>query len=653
MENNNMTWYIGLDKDSPAFKFANDESKSIRVVAGPGTGKSFGLRRRVAKLLEQGVDPKRILTVTFTRTAAQDLKSELSEIGVEGAENVVAKTLHSFCFAMLNSKSIIQSTGRYPRPMLEHELNPMLYDLSDEFGGKKDKEKILKAFEAVWARLQNETPNCQSSEMDKKFEQEIMLWLSKHQSMLFGEMIRESYKYLHHNPHCNERKMFDHVLVDEYQDLNKAEQSVIDYLAINGNIAVIGDDDQSIYSFKHAHPDGIREFTQTHTPCNSIDFEQCRRCPTQVVNMASKLISNNTNRTLGDLKPFDNNANGIIKIVQFNNLDNEIRGITNAIKKQITDGKIQPQDVLVLVPVRKIGYKVRTALVSMDVNAKSYFRETALRSDKAKKILAQINILANPNDLVAWRYLLGAGSADFSKTSYRKIYDYAIKNNMDTITVLEKIASGEITCINHINQFVGKFKITKDELLQFKTRYNLDRSSLRDIIDNDDEENSDFRNIILSTIDEIGLMEDEDINKWFEKLYSSIVECVSYPQEIKEQDHVRIMSLHASKGLSAKFVVVMSCIDELLPRIDHDMMAGEIQLNIEEQRRLFYVAVTRCKCTSDYNGTLIISSFSNIMGSEALQIGLKINRRPFDNISVKASRFIAEFGETAPDTIAI
>ena len=247
-----MSWNTGLDKNSAAYKFAADNSRVIRVVAGPGTGKSFGLQRRVARLLEQGQNPKKILAVTFTRTAAQDLKNEIQSIGVEGSEKVIAKTLHSFCFGLLNKKDIIENTGRFPRPMLEFEQKPMLYDINNAFGKLRDKQKRLQAFEAAWARLQSEEPGFPLDEIDKQFEREILSWLKKHKAMLFGEMIIETFHYLRNNPKCSERREFEHILVDEYQDLNKAEQAVIDLLASNCNLAIIGDDDQSIYSFKHA-----------------------------------------------------------------------------------------------------------------------------------------------------------------------------------------------------------------------------------------------------------------------------------------------------------------------------------------------------------------------------------------------------------------
>jgi len=645
-----MAWNDHLEPNSPAYNFALDPAKSLRVLAGPGTGKSFGLQKRVARLLEEGVDPKRILAVTFTRTAAQDLKSSISAVGVEGADEIIAKTLHSFCFSLLNKQAIIESTGRYPRPMLDHELKPMLHDLGKAFGGLRDKAKRLRAFEAIWARLQSETPGFELSEIDQLFERAVMDWLINHKSMLFGEMIRETYKYLRDNPQCYERSMFDHVLVDEYQDLNKAEQLVIDYLADKANIAVIGDDDQSIYSFKYAHPEGIREFSNTHNECGSIDFVECRRCPKKVVNMASELISNNTQRTLGALLPFDTNAEGNVQIIQFADLRSEIEGISTLIRRQIDDGKILPQDVLILVPVHKIGYRVRNSLVAKNVQAKSYFRESTLRTDEGKKLFSIINLLARPEDLVAWRYLLGVGSNDYRTKSYNRVLDYAREKNQSIISVLDKLESKQII-IPHTSSLIERYTTIKNEVYRIYQLISRDRETIISLIDEDDEENSDLRSVIVSVIEEIGLMENEEISVWFKKIYSLVVEHISFPQNVAEQDHVRIMTLHASKGLSAKFVVVMSCIDELLPRVDTDATQEEIRTQIEEQRRLFYVAITRCKCSTDYNGTLVISSFVRLPRNEALQINIAAS--PFAWRRVRASRFISEFRDTAPETISM
>lgn len=644
-----MSWDTNLEQNSAAYKFAADHSRTIRVLAGPGTGKSFGLQRRVARLLEEGENPRKILAVTFTRTAAQDLRDDIKAIGIVGSENVVAKTLHSFCFGLLNKRDIITRTGRYPRPMLEFEQKPMLYDISEKFGNLRDKQKRLNAFEAAWARLQSEEPGFPVKSEDKEFEREILHWLMIHKAMFFGEMIIETFHYLRNNPQCVEKHEFDHILVDEYQDLNKAEQAVIDLMSSNSNLAIIGDDDQSIYSFKYAHPDGIRNFPIAHPDCDVVDFDQCRRCPKHVVTMASRLISKNTNRTLGELHTFNKNQNGEVVLVQWKSLSDEIEGICKKVCSDITNNKISPEDVLILAPVRKIGYKIRDALVQRGINAKSYFRETAIGTDELRYNYSLLTLMANPNDMVALRFLLGYGSQDYRSKSYLKLLDYSIKSNISIFDVLNQMAAGSLKISNMTALIKRYLEITK-QIKDIKSVIKDNGDALIDLLAENTLVNNDFRSILTEAVNKAKEDQESSLETWLKKVQSYVLEKVSFPENTSEHDHVRIMSLHASKGLSAKYVIVMSAIDELIPRLDRESEIS-IENQIEEQRRLFYVAITRCKSSDNgYPGTLIISSFVGLPGNEALSINIPAN--PYSWRSVSASRFIRDFGETAPATIS-
>jgi UvrD/REP helicase N-terminal domain len=123
-----MPWDRDLDPKSPAYGIASSQTRFNRVVAGPGTGKSFALKRRVARLLEQGADPERILPVTFTNVAAEDLQREMLQIGVPGCENIRGSTLHSLCMRILSRQSVLDAPGRIPRPLNKFEIEPLLYD---------------------------------------------------------------------------------------------------------------------------------------------------------------------------------------------------------------------------------------------------------------------------------------------------------------------------------------------------------------------------------------------------------------------------------------------------------------------------------------------------------------------------------------------
>lgn len=138
-----MAWNDDLDKGTPAFNLASTDSHTVRAVAGPGSGKSFAIKRRVARLLETGVQPDQILAITFTRTAAQDLKREISSLGIPGADAVHSRTLHSHALKILMKADVLARTGRKPRMVIEHEIAPALRDIDKaEYEGVKEKKEI-------------------------------------------------------------------------------------------------------------------------------------------------------------------------------------------------------------------------------------------------------------------------------------------------------------------------------------------------------------------------------------------------------------------------------------------------------------------------------------------------------------------------------
>jgi DNA helicase II / ATP-dependent DNA helicase PcrA len=136
-----MPWDTNLEPESPAYQIAADQSRYVRVLAGPGTGKSFALKRRVARLLENGVAPARILPVTFTKVAAEDLQRELINMGVPGCEQIRGSTLHSLGMRILSRQNVLAVTGRVARPLNQFEMEPLLYDLPTTFGKKREREK--------------------------------------------------------------------------------------------------------------------------------------------------------------------------------------------------------------------------------------------------------------------------------------------------------------------------------------------------------------------------------------------------------------------------------------------------------------------------------------------------------------------------------
>ncbi len=352
----------------------------MRVLAGPGTGKSYAMQRKVMRLLEEGNDPARILAVTFTNVAADALKKDLSALGVEGAELVRARTLHSLCFEILRKEKVLEITNRTPRPLMDFETNILLEDLKDKFGGKRNTEKLLAAFESAFARQQQDTPGVIQTPEDASFRDSLLRWLNLHKAMLIGELVPITHEYLKNNPTAPEVHEYDFILADEYQDLNKAEQSLIDLLATNAELLVVGDDDQSIYSFKHAHPEGIVEFPTTHTPLADVGLQICRRCPKRVVSLANELMGYLLGAHPKKLEEFPSNKDGEVYAAQWTTVDEETKGVAQLIKKMTSDATlgIKAEEILILAPRRQIGYALRDYLRQFLYPLQNLFSQTSL-----------------------------------------------------------------------------------------------------------------------------------------------------------------------------------------------------------------------------------------------------------------------------------
>ncbi len=635
-----MPWNDGLDPNSPAFRIADDFSLCICVVAGPGTGKSFALKRRVARLLEEGAVPRRILPVTFTNVAAEDLQREMMRIAVPGCEEIRGSTLHALGLKILSLQSVLKATGRIARPLNRFELQPLLYDLGGIFGNKRDREKRIRAYEAAWARLQHEEPGCAADPHDQHFEQTLLDWLRFHKGMLIGEIIPQLYQYLRDNPAAPERSLYDHILVDEYQDLNRAEQAVVELLRGTAYICIVGDDDQSLYSFKFAHPAGIRTFSKSHANTAVHEMLECRRCPERVVTMANALISNNRDREPRQLTSFAANGAGEVEIIQFPNLAHEASGIAQFIHNQIDSHGRRPEDVLVLAQRRSIGNPIHDALVSKGVPSKCYYHEGELESLAAQERMALFKLFIDPQDRIALRWLLGFGGDDFRAVAYTRVRTYCEQAGITPWEAMCRLESGALQ-IPHTGHLVTRFREIIAELGDLRGNGDvpgLARSWLPANI-----EGVDALRALVVELAATAATPDE--------LLSSLTRAISTPEIPPDVTQVRIMSLHKSKGLSSPVVVIAGCIEGLLPAApDENMTPDEQQADLEEQRRLFYVGLTRVKSDPKTNrpGALLLTYSRTMTLADVKQSGITPARVSYGDAFVNASRFIRELGPASP-----
>lgn len=626
-------WDDGLE--GPGLNIAKSTSDKLVVMAGPGTGKSFTLQRRILRLIQvDNVDPSKILALTFTRISAKDLKKDLHSLGIKDAESIKAMTLHAYCFSLLNQKSIFNTIKRIPRPIKsfnskgspQFEMSPLLADLElvGKFGDKREKAKKIKAFEAAWARRQDDIPNNVPVE-DNSFKKALSYWLNKHKAMLLGELIPLVLEFLENNPTNEVFDSFSHIIVDEYQDLNKAEQVLIDTLGKNCKISVVGDVDQSIYSFKHAHPEGIKSFSNVHKDCEEFTLEGCRRCCKEIVSAANSLIINNHDSNLDRLTAIPNDQPGKVRIIQWKDDVQEASGITDFIKSLLNSNKYKPSDILILSPRRKLAYKLKDALLKNKLNVHSFFHEEAMEKKLAQKFVTLLNLIVHPDDHVSLRFWLGLGDKQdkcYAK-QYKKLRDEAEKQNISIKDLLNKILANEYK-IKRISQIIKAYQ----ELLNYVDK--LKEKSVNELVDILFPEEEDDTKILREAC-LIFLKEKSDAS--IKDLWEHIETIITHPDTPEHGNYISIMSLHKSKGLTSKVTIITSCIEGLMPNREDDTSTDE---KIKEQRRLLYVAMTRAR---EY---LVISSFSNINKTLAHNIKAKFYKSSSNMANTIASQFITE-----------
>jgi DNA helicase-2/ATP-dependent DNA helicase PcrA len=435
---------------------------------------------------------------------------------------------------------------------------------------------------------------------------------------------------LRNNPNCDSRSAYDHVIVDEFQDLNRAEQELVVLLAANGSNAIVGDVDQSIYSFRHANPEGIETFHTTNAGTHDEVLDECRRCPTWVVAIADHLISHNHPGIAGPrLRPRAANGQGDIHIVQWNSVEAEAEGLAQYVQ-HLTQSDVEPGEILILTPRRLLGYRIRDAIEARGIAVHSFYHEEALEEEAAQRAFTVLSLLVNPEDRVSLRWWLGHGSPSQRKNAYRRLKEYCEASGLSPNAVLIGCVSGTMNVVG-IRELVGKYQELTAIL---ETIAQKDVAELIDSLfpaGNDD----------VAVIREAALLALPELESAGD-LLDLIRTSVSQPMVPEEADYVRVMSLHKSKGLTSRVTIVAGCTQGLIPFLDTRHSTQEASLSLKEQRRLFYVAITRC------TETLVISSVSRMSRKFAWKIGARVAPGSGASASTIASQFIDELGPQAP-----
>ena len=561
-----MSW--NTDLTGTHLQIAESTAPRIRVMAGPGTGKSFAMKRRIARLIEvDGVNPDRILAVTFTRTAARDLERELQNMGVPGCEDISAGTVHSFCFKLLLRNDVFAFLGRVPRGLITFnnkgvsgfEVEPLLADLQPlgTFGARREMTRRIRAFEADWARLQHQQPGWPIEPIDQQFHIVLTAWLRFHRGMLIGELVPEALRYLRDNPASPALQQYDHIVVDEYQDLNRAEQELIDVVAAGKTLSIVGDVDQSIYRFRYAHPEGITDFSNRHQNVEDHELDECRRCRELIVTVSDNVIRGNyppgADHRLVPLQPQPGPAT--VRVVQWPTLNAEADGIAAFIQHLVTQRGFSAGGILVLSPRRLIANEIKRRLVApgFGITAHSFYNDKLLEPEDAQVAIAKLQFLSDPEDRVSLRYWLGIGSPSWRRGQYATLRGYCEQNDRAPAEVLTQVAAGQHQ-LDGVNQLTARYQELQAEVTRLNQLSVTDLFS--DLFPSGSAWADPIRDLVTGKVEDV-----EDAGGLLDLLRTEITQ----PEMPAEGDFVRIMSLHKSKGLTSRVTIIVGCIHGLIP----------------------------------------------------------------------------------------
>ena len=558
-------------------QFKVSRSKWVRVLAGPGAGKTYNIKERLMYLVKDaGVSPDQILVLSFTSVAAQDLRASIDKLGLGPIE---VSTLHSLALR------IIEKEKKNIRLMSNFEKDTMLRDLEPDIGIIGSKQNKMKG-------LLLESDFSTNDISVKTFKDSLEKWKFQHPSLYLDDLIPYVCNLLEHNASAKKRSSFDCIIVDEYQDLNPNEQRFVELLlSKRGNLAVIGDDDQSIYGFKGAAPTGIKEFVNTHDGCEDIQFSLCWRCPTDIIKYANALIANNDDRIEKTLEAKKGFQKGACELLSSETPNAEIERICQIVREEIEHG-VDPNEIVILTPIKDRGKKLYLAMNDNNIPTSFCFRDAVFDDEKTRENISLLSLAANPRDLVSWRYLLGCGSKERKAKSYRYIRKYADSEHMNILDVLEQCATGRIRVeYRYTRELIKRYIEINNQLKAIEAHPQW-------LIDSIKATDESYASILESAFSEKFSM------GGFEAVRRLVIDELFSPEATAANGKVRIMSLHASKGLSANLVIIMSAVDGFIP---------SRKSSIAEQRRLFYVAITRCKGGEPgrHPGKVIISWYNH------------------------------------------
>ena len=579
------------------------------VIAGAGSGKTKVLTHKIAYLMqEKNVAPWNILAITFTNKAANEMKERVANLVGEQAKDLWMGTFHSICVKILrshidkigfNSSFIIFDTSDQ-RTMIKRCIKEL--DLDDKmFTDRSVQSEISNAKNEMLE------PDQYSARAKGDFRKEkIALIYEKYQKNLkennaidFDDIINFTIKILNENPEIKEyySNKFKYVLVDEYQDTNKAQFTLVKLFAENnGNITVVGDNDQGIYSFRGADISNILNFERDFKNSKIIKLEQNYRCTGNILKIANSVIKNN--ETKYEKKLWTENEIGRLpKIYSAENEYDEGNYIVEQIEHLRRQEDLKYSDFAVLYRMNTQSRAIEQILSREGIPYKVVGGLKFFERKEIKDIISYLRLIQNPMDNLSLTRIINEPKRGIGKTSLDKIQDLAIENET---SMYEIIKNSDQYGLNRVflnsREFVNaieELRTKKDELIISElVKLTLKKTGYTKSLE--DEKTIEAENRIENLEEFLTVameFEKEEVDNSLENFLQGMTLSSDIDNVDDTEESVTLMTLHSAKGLEFPVVFLVGMEEGIFPGYKS---IGE-ESALEEERRLCYVGITRAK----------------------------------------------------------
>ena len=628
---------------------------AVMVIAGAGSGKTRVLTNRIAYLIaEKNVLESNILAITFTNKAAKEMKERIYSLVGETSKYIWINTFHSMCVRILRQHIDLLGYNKNFTILDTSEQKTIIKNIVKELNLSEDSyqpNNILK----IISNSKNSMISVNEMKAQARFGfmknvaeiyEYYQKYLKKNSVLDFDDLILKTIVLFEKHPEVLAiyQNKFEYIHVDEYQDTNVIQYKLIKMLSeVHKNICVVGDDDQSIYSWRGACSDNIINFEKDYEDVEVIFLDQNYRSNSTILDAANAVIKNNTYRKDKALWSENKGGDKITVYAATNDKDE-----TDDIAKKILDLKAQDidyKDIAILYRANYLSRSMENSCMAFGIPYKLIGSLKFLQRQEIRDLLAYMNVIVNRNDEFSLRRIINVPKRGIGASSMAKIDNYAEQyglslfealKNIDMIGVSKKI----ITNIHLLTQLIEKYSQTEqysiEDLIVGIYKDSGYESMLKESADAYAESRIENISELVSSAKQFSSMNDNLID------FISEMSLTSDADDENEDDSVVLSTVHAAKGLEYRVVFIMGLEENLFPSI-RDAESSEDERNkMEEERRLAYVAITRAK-------EKLFMSYAN----RRMQFGsIKNNKRSrfLDEVPNKLMHFESGFGATANDS---